>query len=440
MEKRGVPAVLLMTTPFTALARNQSRVFGLPNLQAAIMPHPLGGLPVPNVIAKIDAVYEELIAKLTSPLPAPPVEEVKVRSEWVDLDISDEWGALQQEFMARGWSDGMLAAPPTEARVSAMVQASGYPGSHVVAVMAPKMGVATIECIAANAVMAGAKPQHMPLIIAAVQGMVEEQFNLYGIQGTTHCVAPLMLVSGPLAETLGIHSGSGLFGPGPWSNGVVGRAIRLILLNIGGAKPVEMDKATMGHPGKYTYCIAENEAALPATWPSLRAERGFAPEVSTVTMIGAEAPHNINDHDSTNAGGLLTMIGHTITETGQNNVNHAGEPLVLLGPEHAGTIAKDGYSKDDVRRAFYEDARIPLSHFSAEQIERRLRRYLPKRFKDRPLDTGVPLAQRWEDFMIVVAGGTGKHSMYVPTFGGTRSVTRAVLKPDGSPWLPGDFK
>ena len=158
-------------------------------------------------------------------------------------------------------------------------------------------------------------------------------------------------------------------------------------------------------------------------------------------MTGSEAPHNINDHDSTCANGVLTMCYHTIAQTGQNNVNHAGEPMLLLGPEHAATIAKEGFTKDDVKRGIYEEARIPMSHFPEEQIERRLRRYLPKRYKDRhATDVRVPLAQRWEDVMVLVAGGTGKHSMYVPTFGGTRSVTKAIVKPDGTPYKPEDFK
>ena len=429
---------MLMTTPFTTLARSQSKVFGMPNMQAVIMPHPLGGLPVPQVINKIDAAFDEIVMKLTARLPKPPADQVEVQSQWLDIDCNSEWEDLQQTFMNLGWGDGMLACPPTEERVAAMVRASGYPPNHVVVKLPPKNGLATIECIAANAVMAGAKPMHMPLLITALQCMVEPQFNLYGMQGTTHPATPLMIVNGPLAAALGINSGGGLFGPGPWSNGVVGRAIRLILLNIGGAKAVEMTKATMGHPGKFSFCIAENETASP--WPSLAADRGFGPGVSTVTMTGSEAPHNINDHHSTVANGILTMIFHTIAETGQNNVNHASEPMLILGPEHAATIAKEGFSKEDVKRAIYEEARIPLSYFSEEQIALRMKRYLPKRYKDRPNETRVPLAQRWEDVMVLVAGGTGKHSMYLPTFGPTRSVTRAVLKPDGTPWTPEDFK
>lgn len=164
--------------------------------------------------------------------------------------------------------------PPTEARVAAMAAGSGMPPGQVVAVVPPAMGVATVELIAVNAVMAGCRPQHMPLLIAAVQAMVEPQFNLYGCQATTHPVAPLLIVNGPLARALNIHSGSGCFGPGPWDNGVVGRAVRLILLNIGGAVPGEIDKATMGHPGKFSFCIAENEAESPwPRWPRSAASR-----------------------------------------------------------------------------------------------------------------------------------------------------------------------
>ena len=133
------------------------------------------------------------------------------------------------------------------------------------------------------------------------------------------------------------------------------------------------------------------------------------------------------------------MFVGTMAQTGQNNVWYAGEPLLLICPEHAATIAAGGFGKDDVKRMIYEDARIPLNRFSRENIERRMPRKFPLRFKDRPLDTLVPIAQRWEDIMIVVAGGPGKHSMYLPTFGGTRAVTRAISDGSGKPCTPDDL-
>ncbi len=430
--------MLLISTSFVGLARNQAKTFGMPSMPTVVLPHPLGGTALESVLAKLDAAMPEIIAKLTTPIPAQAAAAAgSTASTWVDIDTTDEWYGLQRDLLNRGWGDGLPLVPPTEARVAAMVAGARLPKEHIVGVVAPSMGVATVELIAANAVMAGCKPEHMPVLVAAVQALVEPQFNLYGCQATTHCVAPLLIVSGPLADKLNIHGGSGMFGPGPWANGVIGRAVRLILLNIGGAKPGEIDKATMGHPGKFTYCIAENEAASP--WPSLRIERGFGADVSTVTVVGGEAPHNINDHESITAGGLLTTVCGSMAEAGQNTVYYNGEPLLILGPEHAATIAAEGLSKDDVKRHIYDNARIPMTRFSHEIVERRFWRRLPIRYRNTPPDVMVTIAQRPEDVMVMVGGGAGKHSMWVPTFGATRSVTRAILKADGSPWLPSDF-
>ena len=224
--------MLLISTSFTALAKNQARSLGMPSMPTVVLPHPLGGSPLPSVLAKVDKAFEEIVAKLTSPLQVPDTTVAAPRGAVrEDIACQDEWSDLQRELVQRGWGDGLPLVPPTEARVAAMVAGSGLPADHVVAVVAPRMGVATAELIAVNAVMAGCRPQHMPILIAAVQAMVEPQFNLYGCQTTTHCVAPLLIVNGPLAGALNIHGGAGCFGPGPWDNGVVGRAIRLILLN-----------------------------------------------------------------------------------------------------------------------------------------------------------------------------------------------------------------
>ncbi len=405
-------------------------------MAVTLLQHPLGGTALDSVLAKIDLALDEIVARLTTPLDVAAANSAgdATRSEWIEMDVSDEWGSLQSEFVARGWSDGLLMAPPTAARVAAMVAGCGLPPEQVIGELAPRLGVATVERIATNAVMAGCRPEHMPVLIAAVQIMADPAFFLKNIQATTHPVTPLLIVSGPLAKTLNVNSGSGAFGPGPWSNGALGRAIRLLMLNIGGGRPGEIDKATLGHPGKYTYCIAENEAALPAGWPTLRAERGFAPEVSTVTMFGGEAPHNINDHESTTAGGMLTTITGSIAQIGQNSIECVAEMLLVLSPEHAATIAGDGFTKDDVRRAIYDDARVPMHRFAQKNIERRLWRLLPQRYRDRPLDTMVVMVQRPEDVIVVVAGGEGKHSMYLPGYGATRALTRPVLRPDGSPW------
>ena len=421
------------------LARNQARILGVTGLPTVVLPHPIGGTTMETIGPKLDAAFPEILARLTGrDAPANDAAPAAVKpasapvAERVEVACRDEWTDLQRALVERGWSDGLPLVPPTEERVARMLRHADRPANRVIGALGPGMGMATAENIAVNAVMAGCRPFHLPLLIAAVEAMADPAFNLYGIQTTTHCVAPLLIVNGPLAGALRVHAKGSLFGPGPWDNGVLGRAIRLMLLNIGGGIPVSIDKATMGQPGKFTFCIAENEEDSP--WASLAAERGVPAGASAVTLVGAEAPHNINDHESTTAGGLLTMIAGTMAQTGQNNVHYAGEPLLLLCPEHAAAIAAEGYTKDDVKRALHEMARVPLGKFSAENIERRMARKFPLLYKDRPLDTGVTIAKRWEDLMIAVAGGPGKHSMYLPTFGGTRAVTRAVLHGDGRPW------
>ena len=417
----------------------QARVLGLPSLPRVVLPHPIGGTTMDTIAPKLDAAFEDILAGLTTPLPVTAAGSSAVlRAERIDVPAGDDaWDDAQREFMRRGWGDGLPMVPPTPARVQAMLRFVDHAPDHVVAALAPRMGAATVEAIAVNAVMAGCRPVHLPLLIAAVHAMAERRFNLYGIQATTHCVSPLLIINGPLARVMNINGSTGMFGPGPWDNGVVGRAIRLLLLNVGGAVPVEIDKSTMGHPAKYTFVMAENEDASP--WPSLRAERGYSDEVTTVTVVGAEGPHNINDHESITADGLLKMIAGSMAQPGQNNVYYAAEPLLILSPEHSATIAGGGYDKDSLKRKLFEDARVPLSMFSRENVERRMHRKFPELYKNAPDDVGVRLAHRPEDFMVVVAGGPGKHSMYVPTFGGTLSVTESIAHSDGRPYLGSDF-
>ena len=330
----------------------------------------------------------------------------------------------------RGWGDGLPIVPPTAQRVEKMLEYCDRPWDQPIASVPPRNGAATPLRVAANAVMAGCRPEYFPLLMLAVEAMCEQPLNLYGLQTTTHPVAPLVIVNGPVAQELDINAGHNAFGPGRPANATIGRAIRLALLNIGGAIPTVGDMATMGQPGKYSYLVAENEAANP--WEPLHVERGFDRETSTVTIVGAEGPHNINDHESVTAEGILRMTCGTVAITGSNNPYYAGEPLIAFGPEHAATVAAGGYSKADVKRHIFEHATVPLGSFSLENVERRFRVKFADRYANADGDARVPMAQRAEDIMIIVLGGAGKHSMYIPTFGETRSVTRALKLADGT--------
>jgi hypothetical protein len=196
-------------------------------------------------------------------------------------------------YYAQGWTDGLPVVPPTRAKVHVMVKQSGRAASEVIAELPPQGGKATVERIATNAVMAGCLPEYMPVVLTALEAMLETRFNLRGVLCSTHVSTPLLILNGPIVQALHVNSGHNVFGPGWRANATIGRAVQLALVDIGGAQPGVLDKVTFGHPGKYSDCIAENEAASP--WEPLHVERGFQCEDSTVTVYPAEAPHNSNN-------------------------------------------------------------------------------------------------------------------------------------------------
>jgi hypothetical protein len=347
------------------------------------------------------------------------------------IEAEDDFDAVNELVRARGWGDGLPVLPPTAVRVERMLQYCDRPWDEPIASIAPRYGAATPLRLAANAVMAGCRPEYFPLLMLAVEAMCEEPFNCYGIQATTHQCAVLVLVNGPVAKELDINAGHNAFGPGHQANATIGRALRFAQVNIGGAIPGLGDMSTFGSPAKYTYCAAENEEASP--WEPLHVERGYPREASTVTVFAAEGPHNVNDHESLTAEGILKTIVGTVAITGANNIWFDGEILVAFGPEHAATVAKEGYSKKDVKQHIFEHARLPLSAFSRENVERRLRHWpvFEGRFAEAGMDALVPVAKHPEEILIAVVGGAGKHSAYIPTFGASRAVTRPLKRRDG---------
>ena len=339
-----------------------------------------------------------------------------VRLDSQRIELVDDYDAVQNLYLERGWSDGLPITPPTPARVEAMLAAANLDPQRVVAELPPHWGEATVERLAVNAVMAGCLPEYLPVIIAGVAAMSDPAFNLYAIQSTTHSCAPLLIINGPIRQQLGLNSSSGAYGPGWRANATIGRAVRLALLNIGGGYPGVGDMSTQGAPSKYGYCVAENEAENP--WEALHLERGFSPDQSTVTALAGEPPHNINDHTGRSAEEILTIIAGAMAVTGANNAYTGGETLLALGPEHAATIAGDGFSKDDIREWLNRHARIPLERYTQDTML--------ERFGHIP-DGPVPMVATPEDLVIIVLGGPGKHSSWVPTFGGaTRSVTKEI--------------
>jgi len=330
----------------------------------------------------------------------------------------EEIDALYQE---RGWTDGLPIVPPTEAAVQAFLAETDRDPRAVVGVLPPRQGEATVERIAVNAVMAGCRPEYFPVVLAGIEALADPDFNLDSVQATTHPVAPLLVVNGPIVREIGLNAGYNAFGQGVRANVTIGRAVRLVLMNVGGGLPGTGDRSTQGSPAKIAYCVAENEAESP--WEPLHVEAGFPADASVVTAFGCEAPHNIQDHYSNTARGVLLTVAGAMGQAGSNNLLGRGWPLLALGPEHAATIAREGFTKRQVKEFLFEHARFPFARlgreYQAQQVERH-------RVVDAP-DTMVPIVRAPEDIGVIVVGGAGKHSSWQPTFGdGTRPTRRRI--------------
>lgn len=342
----------------------------------------------------------------------------------VDTVAADaDYDAVNDYFYARGWTDGLPIVPPTAARVAAML--GGMPWrdpDELISVVPPTMGRATLQQVAVNAVMAGCRPEYLPVVVAALEAVSEPEYGLAHRQTTTHAGAPLIIVNGPVVARLKINCGRGVFGPGWRANATIGRALRLVLVNVGGAGPL-VDASQTGHPGKYTYCIAEYEAANP--WQPLHVERGFGREQSVVTVVNAEAPHSMTENVQTDADEIVRTFASCMATLGVNNLYSQGHPILVLGIEHAQHISAAGWSKRDLQHALFERARQPwglMKHRGKSKGPR-----FPE-FVDRSDDASmVPIVRAPEDLIIVVAGGAGGKSMFLPTAGGqSLSVSKRI--------------
>ncbi len=340
------------------------------------------------------------------------------------FEAPDDIEAVNRLYRDRRWGDGLPIVPPTVERVGRMLACTRRKPDEIVARVAPGFGAATVERIAVNAVMAGCDPEYLPVVIAAVEAAADPEFNLQGIQATTNSVAVWVIVNGPAAQRLGVNGTFNCLGQGAWANATIGRALRLVLQNCGGALPGEMDRATHGQPGKYTFCCAENEEANP--WEPLHVERGFRREASTVTVVGAEGTMNMNTH-AKDPEELIRAFTETMQHPPSNEYCHGGEPWLILPPEHADILKAGGLTKAEVKRRLWEGSKMPARRMTAKDLLRVEASRTKELGKIGP-DTLLPISQRPEDIGLVVAGGPGTHTVYVPCFGNSRAVTREIAE------------
>lgn len=341
------------------------------------------------------------------------------------VSLADDPVAVFEYVEAQGWGDGFPVVPPSEARVQAMCEATPLAPSHVVGVVEPRRGEATVEKIAVNAVMAGCRPEYFPAVLAAVEAVCEPQFNLYALNTTTCCATPALMLNGPARRQLGIECGYSCLGQNGRANATIGRALRLVMRNVGGSIPGAVSQSVFGQPGRVSLCFGEWEEKSP--WEPFHVRRGFSPSDSVITAVCATGTQDIADIFADTGEELAWVLAHSIDWVGNNKVLVApekGDMLLLLCPDFADKIARDGIGVPQLQQMLLDGTRTP--------IERWHRSHWPKLEKLGYVDGNVvPLARDPEQFLIAVAGGeSGHHALYFCTFGLTWSVSKAFTLND----------
>jgi len=363
------------------------------------------------------------------------IEKAEAASETLTIggdDLMSTLEAVNNLFLEKGWGDGFPVIPPTPAAVERMLKGSSRKPQDVVSIMEPGFGIASVEKLAINAVIAGCQPEHLPVLIAAVEALAEPQCILREMQVSTVPEAPLLLINGPIAKRLRINSGTTAMGPGAinYANTVIGRSLRLSLMNIGDCYPGEADINTMGLPTKYSMCIAENEDASP--WSPYHVESGYKPQESTVTVVAVSGVASIVDVSSTEPETILDVAASALQFTGSapagdwlrgGKINPAlnkkvlAQHTLLIAPDHARIMAQAGWSKADVKNYLHRTARMPLKRLFRG---RDLKRDSFGNWFDRPdlqwmeeyPDMEVPIAASPDSFVVAVAGGPGNVSEF----------------------------
>ncbi|MFQ5521736.1 MAG: hypothetical protein ACE5FK_10090, partial [Candidatus Methylomirabilia bacterium] len=393
-----------------------------------LVPHPMASRPAEQVKVLAREAFPRILAQLTAPTPSaasdarPTLSRAPVASR---IELPADTDELNDAFETRGWSDGLPVIPPTEARVARLLNAVHLAPSTVLGVMPPRNGSVTAEKLAANAVMAGATPRHMALALAAVRAGLREEFNPGGVGVTTGGATPLVVVNGPEASRAGVNGETACFGSGYRANAAIGRTLGLVMRNLGGAIPEAMEKSTQAFPGKYTFCTAESEERSP--WEPLHVELGYRPEQSTVSLAAIRAFHQVTEHTADRGEQILETIAGSMRAWGAVSYYYqgrAGQVLIALCPEHAREIAAAGFTKEEVKRFVFERARLPKRELVGRGNYGE--RTWPQWIEAASDGTLIPIVAEPRHLIIIVAGGSGRHSSWMPLWSATRLTTELL--------------
>jgi hypothetical protein len=344
---------------------------------------------------------------------------VRLRSRQVALgDLEDDAEAVY----ARGWSDGLPCVPPTPARVARMLAGTTRDPSEVVAVVPPDLAGCTVEKVAVNAVLAGCLPEYLPVVLAAVEAACTDEFNIHGLLATTYFAGPVVVVNGPVASAIGMNSGVNVLGQGNRANATIGRALQLVVRNVGGGRPGEVDRATLGNPGKYTFCFAEREDDSP--WEPLHVERGLPVGSSAVTLFAGEGPRGVVDQLSRRPESLARSLAGCLRAVPHPKLAVAFDAMLVVSPEHARIFREAGWSKARLR-----DALASMLQLDGDELVRGaggIDEGLPAAFAG----TTIPALRPDSLLLVHAGGGAGLFSAIIGSWvtgpAGSQPVTREV--------------
>ena len=443
LEKAGVPTVSFTAKGFVEDSRRSAQAFGLPAAPIAVVELPFTNQTPEEIRRAVDGCIDQLIGALTKVPTTPPAAVKAAPAERLTFEGTDLLEAMDQMtalFFERGWSDGFPVVPPTPDRVDRMLRATTRRRDEVIAILEPGFGVATVEKIAINALMAGCLPEYLPVLIAAVQAIAEPNFFLRLAAMSTGPHAPLIIVNGPAVKALELNTGGGALGPSSKNraNVAIGRALRLIYMNIGQAYSGVMDMDTIGSANKFSLCVGENEEANP--WNPLHVDRGFPRDMSTVTVQTVYANSDLFDFYNTTPEGVLDTVARAamnpaIASTGRWLEGSWADPrtkeriiernVVMLCPEHASIVARHGWSKAAVRDYLYRRAAMSFGDLRANREPSTLLASHPElQWMTSQPDIRVPIVERPECYEIVVVGGAAGRSMYF--YGAHEMITKPI--------------
>ena len=420
-----------MTYPFLDLAKTVAVAENVTNACFIAVPHPMGMIFPSEVKKKAEVSFEEILEMAIDWQPSSEVTPNKPAYPAERFELTGTVEEVNKYFLAKEWSLGLPILPPTPERVIEMLRGTRRKPDEVLGLIPPRMGALTVELAAAHAVMAGCKPEYMPVLIAAVEGLLVPEVNWRGSLATTGTTQFVVIVNGPCVKEVGIGYGQGAAGKGHHANGAIGYAINLIAYTVGGSKPPSIDKSTLASPSDYVcWVFGENEGALPSGWEPLHVQRGFKRSDSAVTVMCTYPPIENIDHWSATPEEHLRWWHYIITPLHgvggpASTVAMKQNPIVAIGPEHAQLIASAGWTEKKFRQAFWEQTRIPLSAWPDGCPGFKV---LRETFGPVSPDTLIPITLKPEQFLIAIAGGDGKHSHYFPPFPGSHVGSKLVMQ------------